>query len=427
MEQHHHLFLFFLLLLLLSSIIAVSEGSINHHNHHNHNKHKHDDNNCISNRGTIGEWHDFATEFASAASYSAEEQLQLRIEEEAQYYVLPLYHATGLTDTRFKELQLKQRAAPTYSWRDNTHDSCSIDFVTRNDFCDLMENLNTTRILFIGDELTQEQAISLFMLLKLPTILKIDDDSYFQRTVHCWSGFAFQIVFIRNDELLQTPMKVSLKDNIGNCCHYRHNDDDHHTHNTHTNTQHTPCFCYPWFKEYTDFDGRSIVVANTGLHITSVTDYQRALDGFIQEIQGFAHQNDNDDIIVLRNNVPGHAYCQRPDLKPYKVVEDFIHEQSHYGQVSPAYNLTVQAQFNHVLVTLAKKYDKKQNLQVLDIFAMTILRPDGHLSEDNHDPRLPPDDCIRYSLPGVIDWWNHLLFSNLKDLVKNNNEVKGDN
>ncbi|KAL7538462.1 hypothetical protein ACHAXR_008572 [Thalassiosira sp. AJA248-18] len=39
---------------------------------------------------------------------------------------------------------------------------------------------------------------------------------------------------------------------------------------------------------------------------------------------------------------------------------------------------------------------------------MTILRPDGH--------RTPNKDCLHYLLPGPVDWWNHLLFSNLLEL-----------
>ena len=61
---------------------------------------------------------------------------------------------------------------------------------------------------------------------------------------------------------------------------------------------------------------------------------------------------------------------------------------------------------------------------------MTVLRPDGHLTGvDNSIEEFltvkckncrkfnkRKEDCLHYSLPGPIDWWSHLMFSNLKDI-----------
>jgi hypothetical protein len=68
-----------------------------------------------------------------------------------------------------------------------------------------MEQLAIKRIFFLGDEVTQEQAMSLYMLMKLPVLLSVDDDESFERTVQCTGGaggsggsdYSFQIVFLR--------------------------------------------------------------------------------------------------------------------------------------------------------------------------------------------------------------------------------------
>ena len=43
-------------------------------------------------------------------------------------------------------------------------------------------------------------------------------------------------------------------------------------------------------------------------------------------------------------------------------------------------------------------------IKLLDVFPMTILRPDGHRVERKHD-------CLHYYLPGPPDFWNHLLLT----------------
>lgn len=56
-------------------------------------------------------------------------------------------------------------------------------------------------------------------------------------------------------------------------------------------------------------------------------------------------------------------------------------------------------------------------IQLLDVFPVTILRPDGHRSAPQKCIGCPTDDCLHYILKGPPDWWNHLLFSNLKTFV----------
>ncbi len=45
----------------------------------------------------------------------------------------------------------------------------------------------------------------------------------------------------------------------------------------------------------------------------------------------------------------------------------------------------------------------------IDVYNMTALRSDGHRGGT---------DCLHYAYPGPIDWWNHFLFTYLKELSR---------
>ena len=54
-------------------------------------------------------------------------------------------------------------------------------------------------------------------------------------------------------------------------------------------------------------------------------------------------------------------------------------------------------------------------LSYLNIFNMTALRQDGHVAAS---------DCLHYELPAVVDWWNHLLYTNLLDIAAKESNVR---
>ena len=56
-------------------------------------------------------------------------------------------------------------------------------------------------------------------------------------------------------------------------------------------------------------------------------------------------------------------------------------------------------------------------IESLDVLPMTILRRDGHIGDEFRPAAIPKGDCLHYALPGPVDWWNHLLFNNLNDVV----------
>ena len=56
-------------------------------------------------------------------------------------------------------------------------------------------------------------------------------------------------------------------------------------------------------------------------------------------------------------------------------------------------------------------------IEALDVVPMTVLRRDGHMGDEFRPRAIPEGDCLHYALPGPVDWWNHLLFNNVKDTV----------
>jgi len=59
---------------------------------------------------------------------------------------------------------------------------------------------------------------------------------------------------------------------------------------------------------------------------------------------------------------------------------------------------------------MARNLTSSVKSMYLNVYNMTVLRFDAHVSST---------DCLHYMSPGPIDFWNHLLISNLADLAKN--------
>eukprot|EP00957_Ditylum_brightwellii_P123535 9419245-Ditylum_brightwellii.AAC.1 len=60
-------------------------------------------------------------------------------------------------------------------------------------------------------------------------------------------------------------------------------------------------------------------------------------------------------------------------------------------------------------------------MELLDVYPMTVQRPDGHVSSgecaDCPGAEGFAKDCLHYFLPGPPDWWTHLMYNHLLDLT----------
>ena len=180
-------------------------------------------------------------------------------------------------------------------------------------------------------------------------------------------------------------------------------------------------FCYPWTKEYLADKKRTILIVNAGAHIHRLESYQAAIDRFIQVFDGLNRAN---DIVLFRSLVPGHWECGRKGLKPFQDFEEYFKDaQDHPNPNEEVYTWSKFRLYNDYAVRALEKRrfrpsERPQALmEVVDVFPMTVLRPDGHCSDEFRPPSYLANDCLHYTLPGPIDWWTHLAFSHLLDVA----------
>ncbi len=188
---------------------------------------------------------------------------------------------------------------------------------------------------------------------------------------------------------------------------------------------------------------RSLVVFNIGAHYHNTTWYQQDMRKLLHLLKEVGHP---EDLYFFRTNVPGHVDCQPTspqtfDWKrgtreiPYRDLDEFMSSLEKKGgggghdwEKFPMWNEISKDmiwQFNtgngveidSVWMgetaeissgTISSSPSLPILMHVLDVFDMTALRRDGHNALKG--------DCLHYVLPGPPDWWNHLLYSYLREL-----------
>jgi GDSL/SGNH-like Acyl-Esterase family found in Pmr5 and Cas1p len=292
------------------------------------------------------------------------------------------------------------RLATTYRWVD---DLCPVHTLQMNSFCDTMQSLHLTRIYFVGDSLAMQMAQSLWKLLgnvDEPFFANETVSQYkfhWNRTVECSADYVIEIVHTRNDMIdnndeMDLPSRTSESD--FNCAKTE--------------------FCMPWLRHYDTYKGAggTLLVANAGPHVHDFETYRKLVVEFFQFIDLY-HTNPN-DIVVFRTTPPGHPHCEEPtELAPLTSYEEYLTKYF----VANEFSYHLFPLYNRIAEQEARKRHK-DNIQVLDVVPMTVLRPDGHVSSPQKCRFCTDHDCLHYILPGPPDWWNHLLYSNLMNLVQ---------
>ena len=160
----------------------------------------------------------------------------------------------------------------------------------------------------------------------------------------------------------------------------------------------------PWIESYASNPAPTLVIANTGMHEPTMVEYQYNFDMFVNTMENLGR---HDDLVVYRTSVQGHLKCKEKNTKPHADASEF--------QVAKMHNWHYVDSFNQYTIERMRNSTVSNGWMLLDVYPMTILRPDGHKS-----PRPPPGrihgDCLHYKLPGPPDYWNHLLYSNLLDM-----------
>jgi len=196
-----------------------------------------------------------------------------------------------------------------------------------------------------------------------------------------------------------------------------------------------------WFDDYVESKKKTLLVLNIGAHIHKTKTFIQAWDEFLSAFETKLAENKTGDKIVFRLTPPGHNNCHKFQ-KPFASLDQFetsCSSQQFDWNSFEEYN-------NHVRESLSKK-GLADRVLVLDVVPMTKLRPDGHMEFDgpNGRPVVPKADltedeisldslpgidhnfprfgkkpkhkhkqtldCLHYKLPGVPDYWNHMLLN----------------
>lgn len=189
---------------------------------------------------------------------------------------------------------------------------------------------------------------------------------------------------------------------------------------------------------------RSLVIFNIGAHYHNTTWYQQDMLKLLRSLKDIGHP---DDLYFFRTNVPGHIHCQPTspqtfDWKrgtrevPYRDLDEFRNSLERKGG-GGGHDWEKFPMWNEISKDMIRQFNDVDNgvergglwmgqtaesssgtilfpssppivMHVLDVFDMTALRRDGHNALKG--------DCLHYVLPGPPDWWNHLMYSYLREL-----------
>ena len=349
---------------------------------------------CSSVRGRLGGWIkdlDFA------------ERLQ---------YPSPLDHIFGFADARFSpSKRAAYREPTTHRWvEDESISTCQTMVLNRELFCRVMDDLHIRRILFVGDFVGMNQAFSLWKILGNSDSPKAitDRDPNWERVIYCGKELiTFQ--FVRNDKMEENDQEVDLPNKISNCGHL---------------------YCYPWTSKYMRYyekmdnlQDKTLMVASFGPHFYNEVAFTDAFKRFTTSVQEKLSTRLNVDYIYYRNNSPGHDRCNRKiNNVPFQAFDEYK------ATITSKYSWDIHDGFNDIAEEEARGFNRAHDhphgdtIRILDVYAMTVLRRDGHIGGRDCENCSIANDCFYYSLPGPSDWWNHLLFSNLSDIVPQRNE-----
>jgi hypothetical protein len=152
-----------------------------------------------------------------------------------------------------------------------------------------------------------------------------------------------------------------------------------------------------WYETYRNItEGRVLLVVNGGAHYHTFRGFREMLDDFADNF----HPRNSNDLIWFRTTGPGHKDCFNNTLgrfpANYSEFERFFGTSKFGWDQFQYFNAYAETRLHDTSV------------RILRVHNMTALGVDGHKSAT---------DCLHYELPGVVDWWNHLLYTNLLDLA----------
>eukprot|EP00978_Attheya_sp_CCMP212_P011484 scaffold28330_cov35-Attheya_sp.AAC.2 len=304
-----------------------------------------------------------------------------------------------------------------FAWNDtslasnNNETDCQIHPVNINSFCDNMQKLQIRRILFIGDSLMASQLQSLSGLIgyNFFDFIERSRGAIIRKAIDCPDDFSVQIHY-RRESLGPNYGKTNITGRQDATLEHRQQFGPE-TPNCAENTPMGNTSYCPWHLLYNETDEKTLLVLNQGAHFHSMNTFSKSFDLFVELFNSIAHPG---DVVVFRSTVPGHLNCWGLDgetgIGPLEITHDKFLER--YGttmydwNLFDTYNLYAKEKLNDLVPSVTTHY--------LNVYNMTVLREDEHIRSN---------DCLHYFCPGPVDFWNHLLFTNLADMSKKQAEA----
>lgn len=327
-------------------------------------------------------------------------------------YASALKHFFGLEDMQHRELISAGsltagtfRDPSSYDWRDGrgvmtaNGPSCQTEYTTLATMCQVTNDLNLGKILFVGDSLSLNQALSLYKLLDQKETPSLSNQgSTFKELIRCNStGTEFEFEFVRNDKMEKVTEEVAA---------YRMKEN-------------TNEYVGQWEPRLMDSEQRTLLVFNFGTFMDDVTTFEKTFSRIIGALDTMNRQREKKDIIFFRTSVQGHDKCEKVGNKiPYLTYGDYVKDRDDNPDPSNLWR-DIETQNDIVTRQIEKRRRTKTKwgarIELLDVHPTTVLRPDGHVGR--YLDKRSEFDCIHYSLPGPVDFWNHIMTSNLADIA----------
>jgi hypothetical protein len=278
---------------------------------------------------------------------------------------------------------------------DHEGSSCQIDYtMTAATFCDALLKLDIGMVIFSGDSLTWSMRRSLFN--------KMGNENVQNVTNRAWNneaGFSGHLICKDSSSSSDKVKSIPVFQQVAHGGEWGKGPQNNSFDNvTRDLIQSTP--------------DRVLAIYNFGAHYHSMDSYKNDFDQLLEWLEHQYHRPH--DLVFFRTTVPGHTDCQ--PRKPQKF--DYQHGTREHPLASiadyqsssnTAHDWNLFQEYNDYSLKRAQEHSKKGivPIHILDVYNMTLLRRDGHSGGA---------DCLHYVEPGPVDWWNHLLFTYLKDL-----------
>eukprot|EP00930_Biecheleria_cincta_P008703 TRINITY_DN11023_c0_g1_i2.p1 TRINITY_DN11023_c0_g1~~TRINITY_DN11023_c0_g1_i2.p1 ORF type:complete len:321 (+),score=27.54 TRINITY_DN11023_c0_g1_i2:34-963(+) len=177
--------------------------------------------------------------------------------------------------------------------------------------------------------------------------------------------------------------------------------------------------CREWLSHYNAEIDSVLLIVNFGAHMHTLKEFKALFDVFQQRMLDNDTAKKRKDQIIFRATALGHVNCGRysaPFEHPGQFTFEDISGEYPMSKLSwdkfDSYNQYVLGEAETMRSRAGMRFD------VLDVTRMTMLRPDGHRASPCKPNNTCKGDCLHYFLPGVPDWWNHLMMSQLLLLAR---------